>query len=216
MSSSAGRTILAHDRARLRAAMREWAGMGFHGLRTRALIHLVWGSALRLSEALALEVGQVLEGAPKTTTRIGRVTGLGHLRKEQSKRGSASGPFVITRIAREALHAYILDALGRGWIPTEDPSAPLFVTAKGGGHKQVGKRAVQDSWKLLQARARVVEPFYRFHDLRHDALSRYSNRAGGDMYRVAAFGRLTDIRTSAVYVHSDPREIFRLAEEADR
>lgn len=214
MSASAGRAIMPHDRARIRAAMREWAGAGFHGLRTRALTHLVWGSALRLSEALALEVGQVLEVTPKSAKRLGRVAGTGHLRKEQSKRGSASGPFVITRIAREALHAYILEALQRGWIPTLDPSAALFVTAKGGGHQRLGKRAAQRSWKLVQERARVMTT-YRFHDLRHDALTRYSSRTNGDMYKVAAFGRLRDLRTSAVYVHSDPQEIFRIAELAD-
>ncbi len=212
---SSGRTVLADDRARIRTALRHWADSGdFHGLRTRAVIFLVWGSALRLSEALALEVGQVLERPPRSPKRIGRVRGVAYIRAEQTKKEAGEGSFVITKAAREALRAYILEALRRGWMPLEDPSAPLFVTAKGGGHGRVGKRAVQDSWNLVQERARIERP-YRFHDLRHDAITAFASRAGGDPFKVAAFGRLRDIRTASVYVHNDPIALARLAELAD-
>lgn len=183
-------------------------------MRTRALVLLMWGSALRVSEALALEVGQVLQSPPASAARIGRIRGTGYLRATQSKRGCGEGPFVITKGARSALRPYLVEAFKRGWLPLEDLAGPLFITAKGGSHGRVGKRAAQTSWRQVQDRASVLEP-YRFHDLRHDAVTRVSNRAGGDAYKVAAFARLQDIRTTAVYVHSDPVVLSKLAELAD-
>ncbi len=195
--------------------MRQWADSGaFHGLRTRALTLLVWGSALRLSEALALDIGQVLQRVPTNPRTIGKVRGTAYLRPSQSKGGHAAGAFVITKAARDALRPYLLEGLRRGWIPVGDADAPLFVTARGGGHQRVRKRAAQYAWERLQQRAGIRE-LYRFHDLRHDAMTRVSNRAGGDMFKVAAFGRLRDIRTTATYVHSDPVALAHLAELAD-
>lgn len=210
-----GRAILPDDRARIRAALREWADAGsFHGLRTRALILLVWGSALRLSEALALELGQVLERAPTSPKRLGRVRSTGYLRAEQSKKHKGEGPFVVTKAAREALRAYLSEAIARGWIPTDEPAAALFVTVKGNDHARMGKRAAQYSWQQAQERARVAAP-YRFHDLRHDALTRFSDQCEGNPFKVATFGRIRDVRTASTYVHADPLRLAKLAELAD-
>ena len=194
--------------------MREWAASGsFHGLRTRALMLTVWGSALRVSEALALEVGQVLQGPP-TAKQIPPIRGTAYLRADQSKKKMGEGSFVITKHAREALRPYLIEGIKRGWIPTDDPKSPLFITAKGGGHNGLKIRAAQYSWKEAQQRAGILEP-YRFHDLRHDALTRVAHKSNGNTFIVMQFGRLRDMSNATRYVHVDMLRLTDLAELAD-
>jgi integrase len=221
-----GRAIDDGDRGRILAALTQWAASGsFYALRTRALILLVWGSALRLSEALALNIDQILEDP--TLDRLGRIRGTALVRADQSKgrrkgprRWNSSGAFVLTKPARIALREYLAECHKRGWVTLPvKRDTPLFVTVKGGKSKgapsreRLGKRAAQRSWTEVQKRAKVHE-HYRFHDLRHDALTRVGDVSSGNVFKVAQFGRLRDIRTAQRYVHGSTASLAELAELA--
>lgn len=219
-----GRELLPQERARLWSILSEWARSGsFQGLRTRALIFLAASSGLRLKELLALNLDQVLESG----TRRGRfrVASRGYLAPKQSKgrrkgpstgRWDSAGPFRIPKPVRYALRRYLNAALRRGWITLPpEPGAPLFVTIKdhtGVGRHRLGRRAAQVSWSKAQQRAGVRTP-YRFHDLRHDAITRFARHANGNAFTVAAFARC-DVQTAQRYVHVDALEIDRLSEVA--
>lgn len=216
------RAIDASDRKRLLAQLMDQRTL--HGMRTRALILLAWGAGLRLKEICALNLVQLLED-PKA--KRWRIRSSSYLQPKQSKgrrRGTrkpwdSAGAFVITKSARIALRAYLIEATRRGWVsfpPTLN--APVFVTAghgrAQGGHHRLAKRSAQHSWAELQKAARMVES-YRFHDLRHDAITRFAESAHGDPFKVAKFGRC-DVYTALRYVHSSPEALREIAERAAR
>lgn len=225
--SEAGRAVDDADRAKLLATMTQWAAArSFYALRTRALVLLAWGSALRLSETLKIDLDQVLEDP--TAAKLGRLRSTAYVRGEQSKgrrvgerRWNSAGAFVLTKPARIALREYLQECMRRGWLTLPAPKGtPLFLTIKGRVGKgervqrgRLGKRAAQHSWTALQRRARVLEP-YRFHDLRHDALTRFGDVSSGNVFKVAQFGRLKDIRTAQRYVHGSIATLAELAELA--
>lgn len=223
---SVGRAIDDGDRLRILTELTQWASSGnFYALRTRALILLVWGSALRLSEALALDLAQVLEQPHRAD--LGRLRGTVTVRADQAKgrrqgrhRWNSAGAIVVTQPASRALREYLAEALKREWLKLPAAAGdPLFVTIKGGrtpgaaSRTRLGSRAAQRSWADVQRRAGIAEP-YRFHDLRHDALTRVGRVANGNVFQVARFGRLRDIRTAQRYVHGSTGEIAELAELA--
>jgi integrase len=186
---------------------------------------LAWGSALRLRECLALNVDQLLD---LTDPRPWRLRSTAYLRPEQSKSRRAGarqweggGTFVLSKAARVALRAYLRAAESRGWIAwPPPPDVPLFITARGGGaSRRAGqlrllRRAAQYQWVALCKRASVSQP-YRFHDLRHDALTRVAEATNGDPFKVAAFGRFQSMDTALRYVHHSPIALADLATAAD-
>lgn len=227
--SEVGRAVDEADRAKLLATLTQWAAArSFYALRTRALVLLAWGSALRLSECLKLDIEQVLEDP--NLRKLGRLRGTAYVRGEQAKgrrkgprRWNSAGAFVITKPARVALREYLIECVRRGWLTLPAPKGTaLFLTIKGRVAKgarvqrgRLGKRAAQHSWTALQKRARISET-YRFHDLRHDALTRVGDVSSGNVFKVAQFGRLKDIRTAQRYVHGSMATLAELAELASR
>jgi integrase len=219
------RSIAPADRERIYRTASVWADTGsFTALRTRALTLLAWGSGLRLNECCSLNVVQLLEREPANTKRW-RLSSLAYLKTKQAKgrrvgtrQWTSAGTFVVTKPARHALRAYIRAARARGWMqwpPT--PTTPLFLVSCGNGeraHSRLGRRAAQHCWHVLQRRALVVN-LYRFHDLRHDALTRVAEVSGGDAFQVATFGRC-DAKTALRYVHNRPSTLTDIAERAAR
>lgn len=224
---SVGRAVDDADRAKLLATLTQWAAArSFLALRTRALILLAWGSALRLSETLKLDLDQVLEDP--SLRKLGRIRSTAYVRGEQAKgrrkgprRWESAGAFIITKPARAALRDYLIECVRRGWLTLPAPKGtPLFLTIKGRVGKgqrvqrgRLGKRAAQHSFTSLQKRARISDP-YRYHDLRHDALTRLGDASNGNPFKVAQFGRLKDIRTAQRYVHGSIATLAELAELA--
>lgn len=227
-----GRDIDDADRAKALQWLTEQAQRpgAFLHLRNRALMLLAMLSALRLKELLALNVNQVLEDP--TTSTLGRLRSSGYIRPEQTKgrrrgerRWTSAGTFVIPKLAREALRAYLSERIKRGWLtlPCKD-DVPLFVTwrrtTKASAKERaadvpgrLAKRSAEAAWEDVQARARLVQR-YRFHDMRHDSLTRMSDASGGNPFRVAQHGRLRDIRTAQRYVHNDVATLEELSELA--
>lgn len=210
------RSISSSDLRRLLVAANEWKS--FSGLRTRAVVALALGSALRLKEICALDLEQVIE----RTGKRWRIRGTAYLRAQQSKgqrtgarRWDSAGVFVITKAARIALRRYLLCVQARGWIDPGSAGGPLFLTLKqrgGAGHERLGRRACQSAWVKLQQRAQLPE-HYSFHCLRHTSITRFADTCHGNVFRVSHFARITT-GTAQRYVHHSTDTIAELAELA--
>lgn len=215
------RCFLPADRLRLANRLKSEAdGKRFNALRNRALVLLAWTSGLRLGECMSLTVAQLLDN-PKAV-RVLRIRSQGYLRVEQAKGGAelepgsptrtwtSAGVFIVTKTARRALQLYLQSAQKSGVMKFPvDPDQRLWVQKKTG--RPLRTRTIQYQFQTLLQRAGVPER-YRFHDLRHDALTRFSEACGGDVFKVAAFGRC-DPYTAQRYVHASP---FALSEFADK
>ena len=218
-----GRAINTADRKRLLGVLNDQST--FHGLRTRALVLLAWSSGLRLKECCALNLYQILED-PKAAGVAWRIRSIAYLQALQSKgrrvgvkRWDSAGSFVITKPTRVALRAYLRAAQLRGWVhfpPSRD--RPLFITGgRGKAHgarQRLSRRSAQHSFTQIQKRAGLAE-HYQFHDLRHDAITRFGEACHGNPYKVANFGRLDPI-TAMRYVHTSPTALQEIAELAAR
>jgi integrase len=207
------RAISRADRTRIDRALQKHKPHDFEALRTRALVMLAMGSALRVSELVALDVSQVEEH------RGIRVAP--YLRNEQAK-GGRGGPFIIPPGARAALRAYLAEGRARGYIS----DGPLFVAHKRNqyaaathgaddGRPRLTKRGAQHSWDRVQ-RAAGISPLYKFHDLRHDSITRFADASNGNAPKIAQFARLADVRTAMIYVHTSVDSLAQLGEVAER
>lgn len=195
-SRSVGRVIEQADRARLLATLSdEAASRSFLALRTRAFVLLCWGSALRVSEAVALDISQVLDHEWPGSRGV-RATGIVH-----------GAVFAIPTVARAALREYLEQRQ-----VTRRSRGPLFVALD--STRRLSVRSAQHAWDELQRRAALAQ-HYRTDDLRHDAITRFSNAAKGDVRRVQAFGRFTDIHTAARYVRTQVTSLAELSELAE-
>lgn len=201
----AGRVMLeAHRRALLDQIEGAAARERFSAIRARALYALAWSSALRLSECLSLDVGDVIDPSKKGSARI--VTTF-YLPPHKAK-GGAAGDVVISRATRDAIRHYVNELLERGLLDFFDPTwrtEALFVAGRGrgaeGGGGRLPKRAAQADFTRWQRLAQIAPP-YRWHDLRHTAITRFAELVGGDAYKVASFARHKDVRTSLRYAHA--------------
>ena len=220
------RSIAPSDRRRIRTELERGAAtLVFERLRTRALVYLAWGSALRLNECTRLNVAQLLE-APKTSSLA--IRSMVWLRTDQAKgrrepakgqrQWSSAGYIVVTKRARAALRDYLRACITRGWLQL--PAAantPLFLATHGfqeSGRKRLSDRSAQHCWHRVQARAGVAEP-YHFHCLRHDAATLFAQACDGDVFKVARFARFS-VSTAQRYVHVSPTAVSELAELASR
>lgn len=189
-------------------------------IRTRALAQLTADTGLRLSELLSLDCAQIIEDVSAKSPRI--VSQL-ELTKKQAKGRkttdvragySSERTIFIPRRSRAALLAYLRAVRKRGWL-LEWKGSP-WITIKGRGrkaHVAIGKRAVQDAFRQWQIRARIRDPF-RWHDLRHTAITRWARASGADVYAVAELSGHRDIRTTQRYVHQEPARLTALSEAA--
>lgn len=194
-------------------------------MRVRVLALLGVESGLRLSEALALRLEQVIEDPHASSPRI--VAQL-DLEEHQAKgrsgpRGYTSAGIVnVPKRTRAAIRAYVIELRRRGWIKGPPWRGTLFVRTRPGrlgsdelAHGPWSARSAQAAWIEAQRRAGVARP-YRVHDLRHTAITRWAAAAGGDAYAVAALARHADVRTSIGYVHHSPARMLEIAERAAR
>lgn len=209
MSRGAGRSLAAEDR---RAILRELGAHkpnDFARLRLRALALLAMSASLRLSECLALDVQQIMNGRGVRT--------VADLEDIQAK-GGHGGQFTIAKAARAALRDYVAEARSREWM---GETGPLFVAMRRGqnsngkarSHPRLSRVSAWRAWVAVQVRAGITKP-YRFHDLRHESGTRFAAASGGDVFKVAAHMRLQDIRTAQRYVHGDANDLAELAEKA--
>jgi len=224
MANRPARAINDTDRRRIFRTLETHARAGsMSAIRTLAIVQLTADTGLRLSELLRLDCSQIIEDTSATRPRI--VSSF-YLEPKQAKgrRGSAkakaytsAGQIQIPKRSRAALLAYLRALRARGWLRTWRGSP--WITCKAGptggasSHHPVKQRAVQLLWSEWQRRAGIRAP-YRWHDLRHTAITRWSRTPGADVFSVAELARHRNVRTTQRYVHADPVRLAAIAEQA--
>jgi integrase len=149
----------------------------FVAARMQAVFYLLWGSALRLSEALGLNKDQVVTNPDADEPKIVKN---GSFRPTQVGKNIGS-QFLLPGAARFAIDRYLRLLKKKGWQSDNGWRGPLFITVRGQkgkkNHKRLTKRTAEKFWKQLQRRAGIEKP-YSLHDLRHDAIARCPGSTG--------------------------------------
>lgn len=166
---------------------------GRHGVRDRAIIEVLFGTAIRVSELAGLTVRQVDIGQ-----RAAQVVG----------KGGRSRLILFTEDAAGWLERYLRTR--------SDDAQPLFVSKTRGEWRALGIRQMQRVVDKAAARAGLpfrVSP----HWFRHSRLTELAQHAGVQVaQRIAGH---SSVATTSRYLHvSDPhlRELFDRADEASR
>ena len=175
------RTLSADEAERL---VESASGIGPRDLRDRALLELLYGAGLRVSEATGLERGGVdLEGG------LVRVTG----------KGDKQRIVPIGRAAVEALRVYM--ARGRPFLDTRH-RPELFLNAKGGGLTRAGAFLIV---RAAAAKAGLEPGRVHPHLLRH-SFATHLLEGGADLRSVQEMLGHADLATTELYTHvSDTR-----------
>jgi integrase/recombinase XerC len=157
-------------------------------LRDQAMVELLYGSGLRLSELVGLDVGDADLGA-------GFVRVLGKGRKQRE-----------VPMGRKCI-----DAL-RAWLAARGPCShrdPLFV---GRGAARISPRTVQYRLKRLGIE-RLGSDAVHPHLLRHSFAS-HLLESSGDLRAIQEMLGHTDIATTQIYTHLDYQHLARVYDDA--
>lgn len=166
------------------------------GLRDRSILELLYGSGLRISEALGLELKDV-------NLVQGFVLARGKGNKERV--------VPISMPCREALERYLSEARPallarhRGKSRRE----PLFVTARGGGLTRQGFYKNLRNYGIKANLARRVSP----HKLRHSFATHLVDH-GADLRAVQEMLGHADISTTEIYTHVSRKHLRRIYRKA--
>jgi integrase/recombinase XerD len=146
------------------------------GVRDAAMIYLMYASGLRVSELVALKVGDL-------DTRAGHVAPLG--------KGGKKRLVPVGLAALERVEAYLRDVRPLVARPTD---ATLFVSPRGGPLTRQG------FWKILRAYARAagIRTPLSPHKLRH-SFATHLLRHGADLRAVQAMLGHADLGTTEIY-----------------
>ncbi|MFC1482487.1 tyrosine-type recombinase/integrase [Myxococcota bacterium] len=162
----------------LSAADRHWDSA--KAARDGALLRLLYGLALRRSEAVELDVGHL----DLTTSRVAV------LGKGQHDR------YLLT------LPLPVLAALTR-WLerhPDPSPGTPLFTALDRRTGSDVLRLSARSVARVLQAHCRAVGVCeFAPHALRHAAITHALDATGGDVRRVRAYSRHARLDTLTIY-----------------
>jgi integrase/recombinase XerD len=174
------RTLSPGEAERLIAAA---GGVAPRALRDRALVELLYGAGLRVSEAVGLEKGGV-----DLDERLVRVTG----------KGGKERVVPVGRQAVEALRRYL--ARGRPYLDRRHRSE-LFLNAKGGPLTRSGAFLVL---RRLAAAAGLEPERVHPHLLRH-SFATHLLEGGADLRSVQEMLGHADLSTTELYTHVSDR-----------
>jgi integrase/recombinase XerD len=172
-------------------------GDGPRVLRDRAMLELLYAAGLRVSELVALDVGDAHLGVEYV-----RCTG----------KGSKERIVPIGAAAVRALQRYLAHA--RPVLVARRPTAALFVNRRG------GRLTRQSVWVLLRASARAAgirKPIHP-HTLRHSFATHLLD-GGADLRAVQEMLGHASVVTTQIYTHltrSRLRDVYRRAHPRDR
>jgi integrase/recombinase XerD len=159
------------------------SGTSPRALRDRALVELLYGAGLRVSEAVGLDKGSVdLEG------RLVRCIG----------KGSKERVVPIGRQAVTALRRYL--SRGRPFLDTRH-RPELFLNAKGGGLTRAGAFLIL---RRLAAKAGLEPERVHPHLLRH-SFATHLLEGGADLRSVQEMLGHADLATTELYTHVSDR-----------
>jgi integrase/recombinase XerD len=164
------------------------------GLRDRAMLELLYGAGLRVSELVSLPVGAV-------DRRSGLVRVLG--------KGSKERVVPVGEAALEAIDAYLEDGRAGLLGARPDKSGALFVTRRGGPMTR------QNFFTLLRGLARragVPKDKVSPHVLRH-AFATDLLEGGADLRAIQAMLGHADLSTTEVYTHVSRRRLRETVEQ---
>jgi integrase/recombinase XerD len=154
-------------------------GISPRALRDRALVELLYGAGLRVSEAVGLEKGGV-----DLDDRLVRVTG----------KGGKQRVVPIGRDAAETLRRYL--ARGRPYLDRRH-RPELFLNAKGGGLTRAGAFLIL---RRLAAEAGLEPGRVHPHLLRH-SFATHLLEGGADLRSVQEMLGHADLATTELYTH---------------
>lgn len=150
-------------------------------------VTIALSTALRVSEIVRLNAQDLLNGH-----------GVKQIIKVKVKGGRRERVY-LTQGTRLAIEAY-LDGRTEG---------PLFIRNK----RRWSRTRVWEAWHKAQVDAGVEEPF-RFHDLRHTAITRFYERYR-DIEATRVFARHSSIVTTQIYTHIREDEVWEMMERKE-
>ena len=181
------RPLSQNDAARALAVARD-NDVDWIGRRDAALLTLLYGAGLRISEALSLKRGDVPMGETLTI--------LGKGRKERS--------VPVLPLLREAVADYA------GTIPfTGAPTAPLFLSRRG---RAMSAREAQSLMQRLRGALGLSEKATP-HALRH-SFATHLLQGGGDLRSVQELLGHASLSTTQVYTAIDNRQLLQTYQSA--
>jgi len=193
-----------------------------HGLRDHIIILMALKTGLRSAEILALNVGDVFasDGTVKGGVVLPFFKGKSKIRKSDPMLQSVG---IVHDGLRDKLAKLYRQKKAAGHDMT--PGAPLFVRRHGGGRKagrlerdgRLTTKALRDAftaWQMALGWDRDKTRFFRFHDLRHTAITRYatvtsaSNSLAG-LQATSRFARHKSMKTTEIYLHGTEEEYMQ-------
>lgn len=171
-------------------AEREAAQNTLAGTRTLAIVELLYGSGLRLSELHGLDVGVIDPGS-----RQARVMGKG--RKER-----------IVPVTESALRAVDRYLLRRGEV-ADRTQGPLLVNARGG---RLSRRSIQAAVRHCFEAAAGARGLSA-HALRH-SFATHLLEAGADLLAVKELLGHVSLSTTQIYTHTSKERLLRVYKDA--
>lgn len=174
------------------------------GLRDHVIFSMALGTGMREHEILALNVGDISENGRTVRARL----------TLRVFKGSCGG----TRETRPSVpqEVFVPDALGRKLVKllkakakageSVAPDAPLFTSRL---RARLGDRALRYAFERWQREA-AFDRTYRFHDLRHTALTN-AYRATRDIRLVQRLARHANVQTTTIYAGPSDQDLLDAA-----
>jgi integrase/recombinase XerC len=165
------------------------------GLRDRALLEVLYGAGLRVSEAVGLDLEDLRREDQRLTVRV------------RSGKGGKQRVVPLGRKAAQALDAW-LDARS-ALVTARSPAQAVFLGTRGGRlSPRVARELVYQRCEATGARA-VVGP----HGLRHSFAS-HLLQSGCDLRTIQSMLGHASLSTTQRYTHLDMGRLFELYEQA--
>jgi integrase/recombinase XerD len=160
------------------------------GLRLTAIIELLYGAGLRVSELVSLPLGAIARDEPTLTVR---------------GKGGKERLVPVGGAARVALDAYL--AIRKSFLPGGRPSRWLFPSSGASGH--LTRNRCGQLLKELAVAAGVDPSSLSPHVLRH-AFATHLLAHGADLRSVQQMLGHADIATTEIYTHVEIERLERL------
>ena len=189
--------FLEHEERQLLKTLRDSQS----GIRDKTIIELTLNTGLRIQELRLLNVSDVWTGLALRDHLI--------VRPETAKRAKAREVFLNSHIS-SVLKAFIRWKRTKG--ESLDPSAPLFISKKGG---RTGQRTLQDMVESWFKRAGLTdakgEASYTFHSLRH-TFSMNLRRRGIGLERIQRLLGHASLQATGIYLEPSREDLIDAVE----
>jgi site-specific recombinase XerD len=170
------------------------------GFRDHVIFSLALGTALRESELLALDVGDVSPDGKKARRRVTL-----RVFKRATDEPAPQEVFLPDAVFYK-LEKYLRWKDGRG--ESLAPDAPLFVSRN---HRRLSARMLREAFRVWQERA-GLDRRHTFHSLRHSCCTNAYRRTR-DIRLVQRLARHKNIQTTTIYAAPSDDDVLRAVRE---